>query len=421
MTATNNSLMNLEILVNNVTLISHLGEAVDLTAIFTQVELFESIFSPTLSGNIIINDSTNLIKNLPIIGQEKLEISFASPLFKEEPVVLSFNIYKIDNRVRVNERSQIYSLDFISEHMIKDKLTKVSRFIEGKSSDVIRKLLTMPWGLDSKKENEIELSEDIVQFVVPNWSPVKSISYFTKRALNTNHNPCYLFWEGIDKFYFVSLESLFKSDIISEFNVSPKYIGTISPEANLRNIRQYNVSESFNILEDISNGVYASSYLETDIIHRTINYKTYDYLENFKKQTHVEQFPMLPESDNLDKLNYTTQFESNISILDNEIDSFDRKKYSDWYLQRKSLMGQLKSLGITAYLKGNSNLRAGQMVKIHLPSPEPKSREQVWDDYLSGKFLVASVRHSFSQQNYNITAEFIKDSVATQLPDSKGA
>ena len=82
MTTTNNSLLNREIQINHVLLISHIGEVVDLSAIMTQIEIYENIFSPFISGNILINDSTNLIKNLPIIGQEKLEIEFLSPVFK---------------------------------------------------------------------------------------------------------------------------------------------------------------------------------------------------------------------------------------------------------------------------------------------------------------------------------------------------
>ena len=41
---------------------------------WTEINFYEDIYSPTISGDITINDAVGLMENVPIVGEEILEI-----------------------------------------------------------------------------------------------------------------------------------------------------------------------------------------------------------------------------------------------------------------------------------------------------------------------------------------------------------
>ena len=55
---------NLEI--DDLTLVSLDGKGQDLIKFYTEIRVFESLFIPTLTADVVIRDPENIIENLPI-------------------------------------------------------------------------------------------------------------------------------------------------------------------------------------------------------------------------------------------------------------------------------------------------------------------------------------------------------------------
>ena len=53
--------------------------SIDITGTFVQLEIFQSIFQPTMLGSITISDGSGLLQNLPILGEEGLIIEIETP------------------------------------------------------------------------------------------------------------------------------------------------------------------------------------------------------------------------------------------------------------------------------------------------------------------------------------------------------
>jgi hypothetical protein len=72
---------------------------------------------------------------------------------------------------------------------------------------------------------------------------------------------------------------------------------------------------------------------------------------------------------------------------------------------------------------GNSTLAAGDVVLLNLPSFEPiptvSPDERVYDEYLSGRWIITNIVHAVSPQNYSTTFDCVKDS--TPIPYVSGA
>ena len=78
-------------------------------------------------------------------------------------------------------------------------------------------------------------------------------------------------------------------------------------------------------------------------------------------------------------------------------------------------------------VSGNSSLRVGETITLILPSPETTDKDKksdVGDDkFLSGKFLVTSIRHIFSRTDstdpkvtYTMKVEATKDGYEQLVP-----
>ena len=112
------------------------------------------------------------------------------------------------------------------------------------------------------------------------------------------------------------------------------------------------------------------------------------------------------------------------SINANEI--YDNK-VENWKQQRNAHIQHMEGTTVVFEVSGNSSLRVGETIILVLPSPETTDKDgkaDVADDqFLSGKFLVTSIRHIFSKSGgensqviYNMKVEATKDGYEKLVP-----
>ena len=89
------------------TLVNNEGEGYDLRKVFVGVKIHESITQNFLLGEIGIADSTGLLENAKLFGQETLRIRFKSPfgledeLHDDDIIDQIFRIYKVGQVQRI--------------------------------------------------------------------------------------------------------------------------------------------------------------------------------------------------------------------------------------------------------------------------------------------------------------------------------
>ena len=107
-----------EFLVEECKIISTTGQMFDINHIVEEINIFENIYTTAISGDIVIKDTTNIVKNIPIIGEERLILKIQTPQEKPEPdTTIDFTlspliIYKINSQQGQGESSQVISLQF---------------------------------------------------------------------------------------------------------------------------------------------------------------------------------------------------------------------------------------------------------------------------------------------------------------------
>ena len=100
---------------------------------------------------------------------------------------------------------------------------------------------------------------------------------------------------------------------------------------------------------------------------------------------------------------------------------FDNELYEGWYLTRKSILAQHESESVTITVYGNSNIHCGDVVEINIPKRTIlESSTDVYNQYMSGKYIALNVRHSIvniPEGNYMTIIDLIKDSFVNPIPD----
>ena len=68
-----------EFRIDECTIITHEGFEYNITSLVEAVNFYEDIYKATVTGDIVIKDTTNIIMNFPIIGQERLKLKIQTP------------------------------------------------------------------------------------------------------------------------------------------------------------------------------------------------------------------------------------------------------------------------------------------------------------------------------------------------------
>ena len=118
------------------------AKKISVKTLVTEINLYESLEGPGLSGNITLTDGQAIVSHLPLTGYERIEFKLYTPgcsrgfdfsAITGHPMF----IYKISNRMGSTPRSQRYMLHFCSKEMIDNEMTRVNRTMTGSIDQMV--------------------------------------------------------------------------------------------------------------------------------------------------------------------------------------------------------------------------------------------------------------------------------------------
>ena len=155
-------------------IVSVTGNTFDITELVEEIDIYEDIYKSTISGSILIKDTTNLVYNLPILGEERLILHLETPQsnptpdttidYRQNPLM----IYKINVKERLNESSEIVSLQFGSVEGLRNSSCRVSQSYKGSPADIVEKIIRDETYLKSAKKIHKEETSNLVKVIFPN-------------------------------------------------------------------------------------------------------------------------------------------------------------------------------------------------------------------------------------------------------------
>jgi len=420
--------------VNELIIVTKAGK-IDITALYEEINIFDSILMPVISGNILVRDAVGLSSILLFDGSESVLMDISK--FNDERAAFkkAFRIYKQSDRTNINQNSEMYVLHFVSDELFYSDQQKINQSYEEKYSEIIKKIL-----IDYLKVPENNLggiysdSSGIRNVVIPNLSPIESIQWCTKRALDSNQSPNFLFFQNLTGYNFASLSKLLTQPEILDIKFQTKNLSNSSPLEEISGAKSFEVLSATNLIERTRSGVNAGTFIGFDPITRTISSKQISYDDHYSNMKHGNETPNFTPIQNRDGKENSQNFNSKKTLsifgtarkFSEYIKKNDPTSVSinetteDFLFQRKAIMSNLMSKRLKIVMPGNFQLSSGFNVNVQAPvfgEREKNSNEE--DKSVSGKYVIIASRHIIGFEKHETIIEVASSSSSNDfIPSS---
>jgi hypothetical protein len=419
--------------IKKMVIISHNDFELDVFGTYKSLNIYEDLFSPSITAQLTLEDASGVLNFLPIIGQEKVLISYVTQGLTEF-TELEMIVNKITD-LESSVGTQTYNLELVSADMITNFEERISEYFEGSATEIAEKCFER---LESKKTFEFEPSEDKydqeIGVVIPNMTPMKAISFLCGKAFHEEYkSSSYMFYETSKKYVMKPMEMLTQEEPKNEFSLgSYKNAGTDGTElvdANVENKKAitYKFLSNFSVLDNITNGVFASKVSVVDMITRTKtdlehsmwkDHEEYKYL-NYDKDNKNTSGPMFDVSGK-GKQYMKVDDDTSVRFIVPEVEIKEgRPMYNQEKIFRQRLFytNLMNNIRCEMSVYGDSDLVVGDTVNLTLPLFTRLDMGEEWKDkYYSGKYLITGIRHKLSGDQYTTDLELVKDSFNDVLP-----
>jgi hypothetical protein len=394
------------------------GRKIDLSAMIKEISLYEDLFSNSLSGYLLIEDSLDLISTLPLLGQELLEIELKTPTLKNK-IHHTFYVYKLQHQT-IKKRTQTYMLNFCSKELIHSANSKVSKHFSGQITDIVTSIFRDPKYLSSDSTLYIEPTKNSYNFIAPYWTPFETINWLTGKSLNPRGVANYLFFQTNQSFEYVSVDKLLEAAperdfIFSDIDANTS-VGTNGPiEEKYKFVQELDTGVTFDYLRNLNAGMYASKLYTIDSTTKNINTTTFDYIDDFSKAHHLDKYPL--RSDSLLRKKVSSLYFLHKNNYQHT--QFKQQGYDKFFLQRNSLLEQLNSFKMSIKVHGRTDIKAGNIITFTIPEMRQLLGNEVdssaKSSYFSGRYLVTAIRHQIISGTHTMQMEIVSDSFVKQL------
>jgi len=382
---------------------------IDISSIMYGLEIYEDLYSPGFTGKLHLVDAIDLYENMPILGGETLEVNFSTdldgnPLPKEYDFIKKFIVTGIvDIQPGGNDTSKIYTLELVSPIYFKNHEVKLSRLYNANVADIISDIYTNALG--QTEDLEIEKTKYSESFLVPNWTPLRTIDYLSKHSqAGTGFDSSYLFFETKDGFTYSSLSNLFKKEPTRTLTMKNTWTNQKIIENDPHVITQLDINTTPDLLDGISAGLYGSTLHTIDLINKLKSKRTFEYDKTFSnsdvRHLNTKQLPSWPNNQK-DFKHYLTSA------------NFLSDHSKSWRLERNSRMNQINSYTLIAKCPNFTKQKVSDIVTLDIKSAKRMTEVQgkeVKDEALSGNYLIRGIRHLIAQGGYDMIMELVKDS-----------
>ena len=392
--------------INELKIVTKVGN-LDIRDIYEELNIFDGMFIPSRSGNILIRDAQGLAESFLFDGSEYIKINIG----KTKDTMLidkTFRIYKMSDRKNSNETSETYVLHFVSDEYIFSEQQKINQACRGTYSTIAKTIMQQYLKLNlGKSLANVDNSYGEKEFIMPGLNPFDAINYCAKRAVDLNGAPNFLVFENAYGYNFCSLSSLTKNPAIFELNFNVKNTGE-SLKDDFLGVIKYEVLNQFDYIKNTKSGVYAGKFIGIDPITRQKIVTETTFLEQYEEGVSLNQnIPLAVDKNKANKYNsqmtdsrivfYTFSEAAKYSNYIKQKDPSMLNKLEDTHnfvFQRKAILDGFVNKTIRLLLPGNFLLTSGVNVNLKMPTRSFKTKETDSEDSsLNGNYTVIATRH----------------------------
>ena len=412
--------------INELVLVTKAGR-IDISGIYTELNIFDSMFISVMSGNILINDSSGLSGKLLFDGSETLLVDISKDYdsdvgnFKK-----AFRIYKQTNRTNDRPGNETYKLHFVSDELIYSDQQRINQAYEKAYSEIAKSILidylrVPPNNLGGSYDTSFGLKK----VVVPNLRPLEAIEWCAKRAVDSSNSPNFMFFQNITGYNFATLSNLLTQKDILDIKYQTKNLSSGNPISEMQGARDIEVITQNDNIERTRSGVNAGKFIGFDPMTGFISTKNIGYGDHYSNMKHGNETPNFSSTQSRDGTDNQSAFNSKKSvgvfgfarqyseyIKKNDPSSLSKEEdVENWLFQRKAIIRNLMSKRLKVVMPGNFQLSSGFNVNVDVPMIGSKDKSNNDEDKsISGKYIIVATRHIIGYNKHETVIEVASSS-----------
>lgn len=420
---------------NELAIVTKTGK-LDISKLFQELNIFDSILSPVMTGAVVIIDSIGLSAKLLFDGSEVLLVNIGKDTDSESfRLKKAFRIYRQTNRATIEQNSETYTLEFVSDEFIFSEQQKINQSYKTTYSETAKKILVNYLKTPEQKLRGVfQATTGIRDIVIPNLRPLEAIEWCAKRSIDQKRSPNYVFFENNLGYNFASLSYLLSADYLFKIKFPAKNLEETNAAQDLLSPRHFEVVNQSDKLKTTREGVAAGTFIGFDPLTRTIQNKRIGFEDHYNAMEHGNDTANFSQSKNRGGEKATEAYDARkaLSIFganrknSNYIKKYDPTSISkvetqeDFVFTRKAIFANLMNKRIKLVMPGNFQLTSGFNLNVRVPDFSKKeSGSENEDRSLSGKYLIIAARHVIKYDMHETILELATTSNETDfIPQS---
>ena len=432
------------------------NKPVDLAKSIAELNIFESVELPYLTGTCALVDDVRFRDSIGIKGSKRLTFTI---LAKENavPIIKTFMITGIATNTSVNERTELHTLTLMEEHAYLSSVMKISESYTGNPEQIVINILNSHLGKVLRPNARIALQQKM-KVNIPYWNPLQATDWLRDRMSSSLGAPYFLYASLRDDLLRLEdLDNMMKKDSWNKdipysysqtsHNSVPDKVGSQRYPSNLRtdyfHVKSYEASQIESTLRLAQGGAIGSEFKTMDLTSSSQTEKrrhnSNTTLNNFIES--IETGANLNSSIGYDsQLQFSLGNSSlkNIGDLNSKVFSevvASRKfydtdgvtpiaGYADEYQQEALYKLKIKSAALRAILLNNvfeisvpgqpylsKDIGVGSNISLNYALASQSDGSILAGDVdknKSGKFLVYRTRHKFTEGMYDLKMDIVK-------------
>lgn len=413
--------------IQEVYLVGSTKEVLDVTDLFVTAELYEDLFSPSVSGNLVLKNNKGTIKDLKLNGADRLVIVVSD--VDDGKIALEFLVYS-HHYAGTTDTFELVGLNFVSFPHVLSQNSHIWRAYKGNIAGIVKNVfdeLTSAYTPKALEEIntetptlECDSTEGVVKFVSPGWTPFQLIAWLSGRATNPNTSgSLFTFYQTIfDGYKFKSVENLIKegndTDLDKEKCLYYGFAGDGYEKNNIKRISFGRIGDTLKNYKELYNDLWM-----TDFTKKTITKRSYDASVSASALLNDEKIGVQNANNGFDfdfvgfreRGNLLANRSNESTLIHNDVDFLKGNS-----LQRKfAILRQLNAMTATFEIFNNTAIKVGEVVDLDITQKrtinESDTADDIKDKELSGRYLVSAVSLKYDLEQVKMQVEAIKDSI----------
>lgn len=443
-----------DIEISVLSLINHAGNIIDIKDLVVEINVIYNIDNPYIKCELLVADAVGLAELLPIVGDEIIYLEFKANQQGDRfvnPITFAFQVFKIDEKKASADRFNSFLLHGVSQEVINNKTTSVNRtFVDLDSRTIISSIYESylkptqsDFGTVRKKPFIVtdNMSDATRALCFPGIRPFECIQQILRETRPNNlmyQSSVFLLHENDDGLRIDLLDDLLTKDPVEDFYVDDgaRHVESSDDVKRHQRVSQVNTLRQVDTVKSIDSGLYDNTVETIDPILKKFTSEQFLYEKDFKQLAHVEDHKIYT-GDSVYKKNKSSEtteylvsqigddyqnqspyFKVNNAVARDQQIRNPRTKHTHIKYDHASI-AQLDNVLIHVTVPGNTDLRTGDIINLHLPQTVQGAVKEHKDSYnilLGLKYMISSMRHVYNKTENTFFTTFycVKDTYARE-------